>query len=113
MTDDLERRLRAALAARADRVTLTDLRPSVPPTMAVAHRRAFPLRAVLLATALVLVVVALIPWLRPDPALQQPASPPSSVPGTVCAPYTVGAGQTPPRTPCPIRGEYPPSTSSG
>ncbi|MFI5845437.1 hypothetical protein ACIA8K_37610 [Catenuloplanes sp. NPDC051500] len=111
--DDLERRLRDALAARAGQVTPNDLRPPVPPTMA-AERRTFPLllRAVLLASALMLVAVALIPLLRPDPAPQQPASPPSTVTVTVCPPYVVEEDETPSASPCPV-SVYSPSSPGG
>lgn len=101
MTDDLEARLRSALAARADRLTLGDLRPSAPPTLRPA-RRAFTIavRALVIATSLALVAFVLIPDRTPvvEPGAPAPSSSPDCISRTATATANPAALPTCPYT---------------
>ncbi|WP_033345702.1 hypothetical protein [Catenuloplanes japonicus] len=90
MTDPVEDRVRAALGARAAGITLDDLRPSSPPTLRPARRvLTLAIRALVIATALVLVAIVLIP--DRDPAVE-PAGP---GPSQDCTSFvTTGIGPT-------------------
>ncbi|MEJ3743247.1 hypothetical protein WEI85_08170 [Actinomycetes bacterium KLBMP 9797] len=66
MSQDLEARLRAALAARADQVTPDSLRPAEPPRRQVRRARRWAAPLAVAAAALLVVMLAGLPRLLPD-----------------------------------------------
>ncbi|MEU9101418.1 hypothetical protein [Streptomyces sp. NPDC048361] len=115
----VERRLRAALAARADTVTVTDLRPAEPPgphlrrtPLARLRLRRFALPLAGLATAAAVAIGYLTITSGPDE--QRPL--PANSPGPVQPPPTPAPSRTPDPEPSPPPSAAPsvtPSTRPG
>ncbi|MCX5384032.1 hypothetical protein [Streptomyces sp. NBC_00083] len=123
----VERRLRAALAARADTITVTDLRPAEPPGPAQRRaplarlrlrRFALPLAGLATAAAVAIGYVAVtsgpverhpLPANSPGPVKPPPTAAPSGTPGPAPSPVP---SDPPSVTPWPRPGGTPPAAPS-